>query len=143
MNTDFITLIIMMSIVSMAAAILVNSLCARFIGVNGFKAKAISTVITSAVVVGWDFLVLTQQGTLRTILAAIPVLVLGGLMIYYKMKSENVPEPHELAARKRSVKSQRAAERRKRREEAKQAARHPYKPENKENKDEDKENQEK
>lgn len=134
MNSDFILLIIMLSIVSMAAAILMNALCIRLFGATGFKAKALSTILSAVVVVGWDFLVLTQQGTLRTVLAAVPVLILAGMYMYSKHKNEVEVTPHELAAKRTSVKSQRAAERRKRREEAKMAARRPYKKEEKENK---------
>lgn len=128
---DFYILLAMLSVVSIAMAFIAVGISVHFFGVAGTKAKIAQFVIVALSVCGWDFLVLISGGNTRLVLAGIPLLALAILLMYSRSKHDDSPEPHELINRKVSVKSQKAAEKRKRREEARQAARHPYQPENK------------
>lgn len=125
---DFYILLAMLSIVSIAMAFIAVGISARFFGTTGSKAKIAQFVLVSLLVCGWDFLVLINQGNVRLVLAALPLLALAGLLMYYREKRDDAGRaPLEMAARRSSVKSQKAAERKKRREEARQAAHRPKK----------------
>ena len=120
---EFFIFILILSSVSFSVAILSYGLCVRLFGVaTTFSAKLGQWILTSFMVVGWDFLVITHTGTPRLILGFIPLAVLIGLLIYYKVRHGNdeAPEPHEYITKKKSTKSQKHAEKIRLREEARQ-----------------------
>lgn len=125
---DFYILLGLLSIVSIAMAFIAVGISAHFFGTTGRKAKIAQFFIVSLSVCGWDFLVLIAQGNTRLVVASLPLLALAGLLMYDRAKRDDAGRaPLEMAQRRSSVKSQKAAERRKRREEARQAAHRPKK----------------
>lgn len=119
---EFFIFILILSLISFSVAFLAYGFCLRFFGAQGTRAKVAQIIITPVAVVLWDFLVITRNDISRAILGALPVIAVICLVVYSKLNNSDEPEPLELAPRKTSVKSMRAAEKRRQRAQRQEAA---------------------
>lgn len=90
---EFFLLILLLTLVSFSMAVLCYGLTLRFF--NG--SKLARYILTPLLVVGWDFLVVIQEQTLRWVLGLLPIGVVGILFLYARKKYAEDPEPLELA----------------------------------------------
>ncbi|WP_276692950.1 hypothetical protein [Acidaminococcus massiliensis] len=90
---EFFLLVLLLTLVSFSMAVLCYGLTLRFC--NG--SKWARYILTPLLVVGWDFLVVIQEQTLRWVLGLLPIAVVGILFLYARKKYAEDPEPLELA----------------------------------------------
>ena len=74
---EFFLLVLLLTLVSFSMAVLCYGLTLRFF--NG--SKLARYILTPLLVVGWDFLVVIQEQTLRWVLGLLPIAVVGILFL--------------------------------------------------------------
>ena len=112
---EFYILVLLLSLVSFALGILVYGFCLKVFGNRSLFGKIAPWVLMPLIVISYDFMLLTRQGTSRYVLALFPIAVVAVIVLYYKKNHgmDELLEPHELAApqqRKVSKKSLKHAE---------------------------------
>jgi hypothetical protein len=120
---EFYVLVFMLSLTSFALAIIVYGFCLKVFGMRSLFGKIAPWVLIPLIVISYDFMLLARQGVSRIVLSLIPVAAVAGLVLYYKIAhgSDDLLEPHEMAAQKKvSKKSLKHAEKVRQREEKRQ-----------------------
>ncbi|MGO5592707.1 hypothetical protein [Acidaminococcus sp. HCP3S3_G9_1] len=92
---EFFLFVLLLTLVSFSMAVLCYGLTMRFF--NG--SKLARYILTPLAVVGWDFLVVIQDQTMRWVLGLLPIAALAALFFYARKKYAEDPEPLELARR--------------------------------------------
>ena len=112
---EFFLLVLLLSLVSFSVTVLCYGLTLKFF--NG--SKAAQWILTPLAVVGWNCLVIPRSGMARSILGALPIVAVAGMLLYARFKyAEPAPTPMELARKQNG-----------RQESAHKAARHHQKQE--------------